>query len=136
MIYLTLPFPPSVNTYYRSPRSGPLAGRTLISKAGRAYRVAVAETVAERGQKMPAGARLSVAVALYAPDRRTRDIDNSMKALLDSLHHAGVFEDDGLIDELHIRRGPVTKGGKAVVVVMEATNVRDAACNAIRGRKK
>lgn len=121
MICLTLPFPPSVNTYYRSPRSGPLAGRTLISKAGRAYRVEVAETVARHGQKMPAGARLSVAVMLHAPDRRTRDLDNSMKALLDSLHHAGVFEDDGLIDELQIRRGPVIKGGKAVVLVMEAT---------------
>lgn len=121
MIVIDLPWPPSVNTYYRSPRSGPLAGRTLISERGRQYRKDVAALVAAHGEKMPAGQRLAVAVILWAPDRRTRDLDNSMKALLDSLQHAGVFEDDSLIDELTISRGPVFKGGKARVFVMEAT---------------
>jgi crossover junction endodeoxyribonuclease RusA len=31
---LTLPFPPSVNTYWRAPNKGPLKGRHMISEAG------------------------------------------------------------------------------------------------------
>lgn len=34
---LVLPFPPSVNTYWRAPNKGPLAGRHLISAVGRKY---------------------------------------------------------------------------------------------------
>ena len=37
----TLPYPPSVNTYWRHPSRGPLAGRHLISQEGRAYREAI-----------------------------------------------------------------------------------------------
>jgi crossover junction endodeoxyribonuclease RusA len=31
---LVLPFPPSVNTYWRAPNKGPLKGRHLISEKG------------------------------------------------------------------------------------------------------
>ncbi|WP_273704146.1 hypothetical protein [Candidatus Accumulibacter vicinus] len=34
MIELQLPFPPSVNSMWRTPRSGPLAGRTMLSEDG------------------------------------------------------------------------------------------------------
>jgi hypothetical protein len=34
---LTLPFPPSVNTYWRAPNKGPLKGRHMISEAGRRF---------------------------------------------------------------------------------------------------
>ena len=34
----TLPWPPSVNHYWRTPHRGPLAGRTMISAEGRTYR--------------------------------------------------------------------------------------------------
>lgn len=37
---LTLPFPPSVNTYWRHPNKGPFAGKSLISVAGRKFRSA------------------------------------------------------------------------------------------------
>lgn len=40
MIVLDLPFPPSANTYWRHPTRGPLAGRHLISEAGRNFRIA------------------------------------------------------------------------------------------------
>jgi hypothetical protein len=39
---LTLPFPPSVNTYWRAPNKGPLKGRHMISEAGRRSRVTLA----------------------------------------------------------------------------------------------
>ena len=48
MIELTLPWPPSTNTYYRN-----IAGKTLISAKGREYRAAVADQVLiQRGAKL------------------------------------------------------------------------------------
>jgi crossover junction endodeoxyribonuclease RusA len=63
-----------------------------------------------------------VHVTAHPPDRRRRDLDNAMKALLDALGHGGVYEDDGQIDRLEIERGTVVPGGKVVVRItsMEA----------------
>jgi crossover junction endodeoxyribonuclease RusA len=60
---------------------------------------------------------LAVTLRVHAPDRRARDLDNLPKALLDAITHAGLWEDDSLIDELHIYRcGPI-KGGCVVVQI-------------------
>jgi len=120
VIVLELPYPPSVNRYWRSAVIG---GRVAvyINKEGRAYRALTAETVASlpsSESKAPEG-RLSVLVSLYPPDRRRRDLDNTSKALLDALTHAGVYEDDDLIDRLTIERCAVTKGGKVRVCITE-----------------
>jgi crossover junction endodeoxyribonuclease RusA len=53
------------------------------------------------------------------PDRRRRDIDNMLKAPLDAMQHAGVIEDDSLIDDLHIIRQEPIKGGRLVVEITE-----------------
>ena len=99
---LVLPWPPTVNTYYRN-----VAGKTLISAKGREYRAAVADQVLiQRGAKHLTG-RLSVDIEAHVPDRRNRDLDNLFKAVLDSLTKAGVWDDDGQIDELSIKRMPV-----------------------------
>ncbi|MBX4563398.1 hypothetical protein CF042_29685, partial [Klebsiella pneumoniae] len=37
---LTLPFPPSVNSYWRAPSKGPLKGRHLVSETGRKFQQA------------------------------------------------------------------------------------------------
>lgn len=118
MIDLVLPWPPSVNTYWRHPNKGPLAGRTLISEKGREYRIAVQQlAMVERWGKMPADARLSVQIDAWPPDKRRRDLDNVLKASLDALAAAGVLEDDCLIDHLSIRRSPV--GGMLKVRIAE-----------------
>ena len=117
MIELTLPWPPSVNGYWRSPTRGPLAGRHLISKRGREYRKAATQAVADQWQGDAMESRLSVTVRLCSPTRRQYDIDNMMKGLLDALTHAGIWQDDGQIDRLTIERGEVEKPGKAVVKV-------------------
>ncbi len=113
MIELTLPWPPTANTYYRN-----LGDKTTISAAGRAYRKAVADQVlVQRGAKLLTG-RLSVTVMANPPDKRTRDLDNCFKALLDSLTKAGVWLDDAQIDHLEITRGPI--GGMVKVRIAPA----------------
>ncbi len=119
-LVLTLPWPPSVNTYWRSIMAGPLAGRVLISERGRKYRKSVLESVMT--QRVPRGqltGKLTVEICAMPPDRRARDLDNLLKGLLDSLHHAGVIEDDSEIDDLRIRRGPPRPGGELTLRIAE-----------------
>lgn len=119
-----LPWPPSVNTYWRHIVLGgkfkKARAQVLISEQGREYRVRVAEAV--RQQQVPKGAvkgRLAVHAVAYPPDARTRDLDNCWKGLLDALYHAGVIEDDGHIDDLHIVRAAKQPGGVMRLEVRE-----------------
>jgi crossover junction endodeoxyribonuclease RusA len=45
---------------------------------------------------------LCVEIEAWRPDQRRRDLDNLLKATLDGLAHAGVFEDDSQIVDLRI----------------------------------
>ena len=104
---LNLPYPPSINHYWR--RVGP---RTLISREGRTFRTNVCALLGGGGpRKPPFGGRIALAMDAFPPDRRRRDLDNLQKALIDSIQHAGLYEDDSQIDLLIGRRGPMVKGG-------------------------
>jgi len=92
----------------------------LISREGRRYRTEVIALLAVERTRSLAG-RLRVRICIHPPDRRAFDLDNRLKGLLDALALAGVYRDDGQIDELSIKRGPVSPGGKAIVEVMEIT---------------
>lgn len=118
---LTLPFPPSVNAYWRSPNRGALKGRTLISENGRKFRVNALASILEQQRKKPKPmtADLSVSIVLYPPTKQSRDLDNYFKALLDALTHAGVWNDDSQIKALAAHWGPITKNGKAEVTIEE-----------------
>jgi crossover junction endodeoxyribonuclease RusA len=98
---ITLPWPPSVNTYWRHPTTGKLAGRHLISEQGRAYREAVRALVAESRTGAITGP-VRVEIEAYRPDKRRRDLDNILKSLLDSLTYAGVWADDSQVVDLRI----------------------------------
>lgn len=111
---MVLPWPPTANTYYR--HVGP---RVLISRDGRAYRQAVAELAASEGWPKFGQQRVSVHIEAWMPDRRKRDLDNVLKSLLDSLTHAGVWEDDSQIDGIAIWRAPLI-GGMCKVEVRTA----------------
>lgn len=127
MTRLVLPWPPTVNTYWRHvPMRGSV--RSLISRKGRAYRDVVQATV--RGTRTTPG-RLAVVLLAHPPDRRRRDLDNLPKAILDSLQHAGVIEDDGDIDDLRITRCDRVPGGR---VVVEITNIGGNAGEGVYGR--
>ena len=98
---ITLPWPPSVNTYWRM-----VNGRMIISKDGRDYRQEVADQMLiQRAQKHFDGP-LCLTVEAHRPDNRRRDLDNLLKAALDSLAHAGVYEDDSQIKDLRIYWAP------------------------------
>lgn len=123
---LTLPYPPSVNHYWRNFR-----GRMLISREGRAYRHNVCASLAGNGpRKPPAGGRIALAMDAFPPDRRRRDIDNIQKALLDSLAHAGVYEDDSQIDLLLTRRCDPVPGGRVEVAITPLPLHRCPLCGA------
>ena len=112
MITLVLPYPPSVNSYWRN-----LAGRTVLSKKGRLYKTAVCRAVIAAGGNKKLTGRLAVSIVLHPADKRKRDIDNSIKAIGDGLQSAGVYLDDSQIDRLTVTRGEIEKGGIALVTV-------------------
>jgi len=114
MIELELPFPPSLNHYYR--RVGP---RTLISREGRAYREKVCAIVAASGVPAFSGP-VEVKVELYPPDRRRRDVDNALKSLLDALEKGGAYRNDSQIVTLVAHKRRPVEGGLAIVRIEEA----------------
>lgn len=116
---LMLPFPPSVNTYWRAPNKGPLAGRHLISAKGRAYQSEACAAIIEQLRRLPkpSSAPAAVEIVLFPPDARRRDIDNYNKALFDALTHAGIWEDDSQIKRMLVEWGPVLKGGRVDITI-------------------
>ena len=116
MLTFELPWPPSVNHYYR--RVGP---RTLISRGGREFRRQVGLILAGQHIK-PLLGRLAVRIEAYPPDGRKRDVDNLLKAVVDALQHGGVFPDDSRIVWLLILKAQVVPGGKVVVSICDPAN--------------
>lgn len=115
---LTLPFPPSVNQYYRHVSKGPLAGRVLISEAGRAYRKAVDAVVRQARARKALAMPLELRVAVYPPDRRKRDLDNLLKATQDSLEKSGVYLSDSQIHRISIWFAERVVGGQLEVEII------------------
>lgn len=89
-----LPYPPSLNRYYRH-----VGEKVLISKHGRRYRKVV-ERLLDGCQRI--GGRVMLRVDVYPPDLRRRDLDNLLKGLQDSLMHGGLLADDSDIKVLHM----------------------------------
>jgi crossover junction endodeoxyribonuclease RusA len=112
---IKLPWPPSVNHYWRHVRIG-RAIRVHISQEGAAYRRDV-RSICKVYRVPRVEGRLTVAVSVVAPDKRKRDLDNLLKGLLDALCHAGVYEDDSQIDQLTITRGKQATPGHVIVTV-------------------
>ena len=111
MFEVELPYPPSINHYWRR-----VWQRTLISREGRRFRQRVVAILAARGVE-PMTGPLAVEVEIFPPDRRRRDIDNVQKALLDALQHGGAYLDDSQIIRLAIVKREPIDGGKSLVFI-------------------
>lgn len=113
-----LPYPPTMNTYWRHRIAGKPPRQFLqsyISPEGRAY--------AGQVQALLAGAErregpLAVTVWVWMPDRRARDLDNLLKPLLDACtpdeskrKSHGLWLDDSQIKRLAIICRGVRQGG-------------------------
>lgn len=114
-----LPWPPSVNTYWRNIVIGG-SPRVLISRDGREYRVRALEALmVQRVPKKHLTGRLAIYVIARPPDRRKRDLSNLWKAFEDALQHADVIEDDSDFDDMRIMRGAVVADGELEIVIDE-----------------
>ena len=109
MLEFDLPFPPSINQYYR--RTGK---RTLISRNGRAFREKVCSIIANSGIEKLDGP-LEVHLELYPPDKRKRDVDNYQKSLLDAMEKGGVYKNDSQIIRLETTKCEPVAGGGVIV---------------------
>lgn len=111
---LILPFPPSVNGYWRAFKS-----RVIISKKGREFReqalIEIAKQISYAEREIEH--HVEVSVVLYPPDKRNRDLDNYQKALFDSITHAKIWKDDSQIKKFSVEWGEVIKGGKAEITI-------------------
>lgn len=112
MLEIDLPWPPSINHYWR--RNG---SRYFISKQGQDYREYVAKACYAFQGLFNAEDRLRLRIKAYPPDRRRRDLDNILKGMIDSLQHGNLFPDDSQIDKLSIERMPENNG--KVIVCLE-----------------
>lgn len=114
---LHLPFPPTVNSYYK--RNHGYGVR--ISDKGRKFRAEVQAEIEEQwGSFEMLEGKLLVEVIEHVPDKRIRDLDNYMKPLLDALTHAGIWEDDSQINQLMIYRGAQCYSGKIALRIHDA----------------
>ena len=134
-VVLSLPWPPSINSYYRygvlplrgmAPvigRGGSIQGgfiKPFLTGDAEAYREVVTAIVA--GTFRATGndtfrCRVRVEVDVHPPNRRKRDLDNLLKCTLDVLTHAGVYADDSLIVKLVVHRRHMVPEGQVVVTV-------------------
>jgi len=112
MMQLTLPFPPSINGYWRATKTG-----VKISSRGRIFRSNALAAIYQQLRSRPTAllTELDVHLVLYPPTRAKRDLDNFQKALFDGLTHAGIWKDDSQVKRMLVEWGPVTKGGKAEI---------------------
>ena len=107
---MRLPFPPSLNHYWRKDRNG-----MHISDEGRKY-VAIIQQLAllngrgdtERYLRVyrtpEPKQRLKVRAVFYCPDNARRDLDNMFKVIFDCLTKAKVWADDSQVFDLNARK--------------------------------
>jgi crossover junction endodeoxyribonuclease RusA len=115
-----LPYPPSVNHYWKSGRKKLASGKIVPYrfKSPKACKF-ISDVKLLVGRCNTSLSRLGIELQVYPPDNRTRDIDNILKAVLDSLVTCGLMQDDEQIDDLRVIRCDRIKGGKIRVRLFE-----------------
>lgn len=98
MIELTLPYPPSVNTYWRKWNN-----HMVISAKGKEYKQKVITIIAPLHLPVIT-CFVAMDIKIYSDSARKRDVDNNLKSLLDALTAAKVWVDDYQVQKITIER--------------------------------
>ena len=116
-VYVTLPFPPSVNDYWGRGRRG----NFFLKSAAKTYKKDVAMILALSGMWSgdPIADKIGLDIISHKSDARRYDIDNLLKALLDSMKGV-VFVDDYNVDKITIERGAIDRENPRVEVKLTA----------------
>lgn len=115
---LILPWPPTINTYYRHTAKG-----TFIRAKGREYRQRVRLAIYEQwGHALTLPPPYCVRIVANHPDERRRDLDNLLKATLDAVESTGLIDDDSNVWRLSIERGKKVLGGNLHVYIQTYEN--------------
>lgn len=106
-LQLVLPLPPSINHQYAT-----VQGRRVLSRAGRDYKILVAEEVDAWRERQPLAADvltalqrhyLALTIHFYFATALRRDLDGGLKIAQDALCEAlGI--NDNLVVEIHLRK--------------------------------
>lgn len=107
---MRLPFPPSLNHYWRKDRNG-----MHISDEGKRYIAMTRQLALLNGRgdtefylrvhkEAEPKQRLKVRAVFFCPDNMKRDLDNMFKVIFDCLTKANVWADDSQVFELNARK--------------------------------
>ncbi len=112
MHQFSLPYPAylSINRLYRKSKTG-----VFLSKKAWEYREIVYFSIYQF--KKFYDEKIKLEIKVHHPDKRKRDLDNILKAVIDSLQYAKLFNDDYQIKNLHILEMPVLTDGKLEITI-------------------
>lgn len=118
-----LPWPPSVNHYWKNTRRHGRPSRALTVAAANFRAAAIDVVLRQHGCSYPEriAGQFDVCVVHHWPDNRVRDVDNYSKGVLDALTHARVWFDDQQVRNLHQLDGANVRDGCVVVEIRKCT---------------
>lgn len=116
---IKLPWAPSVNSIWRS-----RAKQVYISKRYKEFlESSKCAVLAQKIHPIDGSDELYVSISLYPPSKRSYDVDNRAKAILDALTNVGFWPDDSIVKKLTIeKKTPVSKGA----VIVEVDRFRES----------
>lgn len=91
MIQFMIPYPPSVNHYYKRNKFGGIRvgdnGKKFRGDVAVCYYNTTTAKHIDSSRVLYQDAKLNITITAYFPDNRKRDIDNILKATLDAITH-------------------------------------------------
>lgn len=115
-----LPYPPSVNHYWKTGRKVLRNGRTIPTKyKSDAACKFISDVKLIVGKCQTSLCRIKIEVLVYPPDKRCRDLDNILKGTFDAIVSTGLIADDEQIDDMRVIRCDKIKSGKIRVKITE-----------------
>lgn len=111
VLSFTLPVPPSANRYWRNWR-----GRTVISAEAKTFKAA-AKVLAHKQGARPLAGDVRVTVQWFRA-RKSGDVDNRAKVVLDALQGIA-YADDAQVADFRIIRHDTDRGRARIDVVVQ-----------------